>query len=109
MWYQDSKGFAGAHSSQRAEYERLQFETSELAIQLAQAIAMRAGNLAQDNTRKLNQLLCENGLLQKQLGDLGHQVQSVPHEIARRNDSTLLHMAEDVVQHIAAADTDTHH
>ncbi|KAF8340155.1 hypothetical protein F5887DRAFT_919553 [Amanita rubescens] len=89
------------HSSQRAEYERLQSETSELAIQLAQAIAEREaqGSLAKDNTQKLNQSLHENGLLQKQLGDLGHQIQSLLREIGRLDDSTLLHMTEDVHAH----------
>ncbi len=44
--------------------------------------------------------------MQKQLGDLGRQVQSLLREIARRDDPTLLDTAEDVVQHVAAEDTD---
>ncbi|KAF8718325.1 hypothetical protein AX14_011889 [Amanita brunnescens Koide BX004] len=76
-------------SQQRAAYERLHSETPELAIQLAQ------GNVAQDNTQKLNQSLRENGLLQKQLGNLGRQVQSLLREIARRDDPTFLDAAED--------------
>ena len=55
----------------------------------------------------MNQSLRENGLLQKQLGDLGRQVQSLLREIARRDDPTLLDTTENAVQHVAAEDTDT--
>jgi hypothetical protein len=55
----------------------------------------------------LNQSVRENELLQKQLEDLGRQVQSLLREIARRDDPTLLATADEQVQHMAADDTDT--
>ena len=96
-------------SQQRAEYERLQSEASELSAQLAQAIGEREmqGNIAQENTQKLNQSLRENELLQKQLEDLGRQVQSLLREVARRDDPTLLATADEDVRHMVAEDTDS--
>ena len=96
-------------SQQRAEYERLQSEASELSAQLAQAIGEREaqGTIAQENTQKLNQSLRENDLLQKQLEDLGRQVQSLLREVARRDDPTLLATADEDVRHMVAEDTDT--
>ncbi|KAK2465728.1 hypothetical protein APHAL10511_002272 [Amanita phalloides] len=96
-------------SQQRTEYERLKSEASELASQLAQAITEREtqSNLAQDNTQKLNKSLRENGLLQKQLEDLGRQVQSLLREITRRDDPTLINTVDEEVQPLAAEDTDT--
>ena len=55
----------------------------------------------------MNQSVRENELLQKQLEDLGRQVQSLLREIARRDDPTLLATADEQVQHMAADDTDT--
>ncbi|KAF9468626.1 hypothetical protein BDZ94DRAFT_685796 [Collybia nuda] len=78
-------------SQQRIEYERLQSEASQLAAQLAQALADRdhQSNLAQDNAQKLSKSIRENELLQKQLADLGRQVQSLLREISRRDDPTI--------------------
>lgn len=78
-------------SQQRAEYERLQSEASQLASQLAQALAERdmQGNLATENSQKLAKSTRENELLQKQLEDLGRQVQGLLREISRRDDPTI--------------------
>ena len=65
------------------------------------------GNIAQENTQKLNQSLRENELLQKQLEDLGRQVQSLLREVARRDDPTLLATADEDVRHMVAEDTDS--
>ena len=64
-------------------------------------------NIAQENTQKLNQSLRENELLQKQLEDLGRQVQSLLREVARRDDPTLLATADEDVRHMVAEDTDS--
>jgi septal ring factor EnvC (AmiA/AmiB activator) len=47
-------------------------------------------NLAQENGQKLAKFVRETELLQKQLEDLGHQVQSLLREIARCDDPTLV-------------------
>lgn len=96
-------------SQQRAEYERLQSEASELAVQLSNAISEREAqtHLAQENGQKLGKSVRENELLQKQLEDLGRQVQSLLREIARRDDPTLVNAEEVDVQPMVAEDTDT--
>jgi nucleoprotein TPR len=73
------------------EYERLQSEASQLGSQLAQALAEgeASSNFAQEQTQKLAKLNNENTLLQKQLDDLGCQVQTLLREIARRDDPTI--------------------
>ncbi|KAH0586397.1 Nucleoprotein TPR [Termitomyces sp. J132] len=78
-------------SQQRAEYERLKSEAAQLASQLAQAINDRdvQTNLASDNTQKLQKSIRENELLQKQLYDLGRQVQGLLREVSRRDDPTI--------------------
>nr|UPW42857.1 nucleoprotein MLP2 [Hypsizygus marmoreus] len=78
-------------SQQRAEYERLHSEASQLASQLAQALSERdnQGNLATENGQKLAKSTRENELLQKQLEDLGRQVQGLLREISRRDDPTI--------------------
>ena len=78
-------------SQQRAEYERLQAEASQLASQLAQALSERdlQGNIAAENAQKLVKSAKENELLQKQLEDLGRQVQGLLREISRRDDPTI--------------------
>ena len=78
-------------SQQRLEYERLQSEASQLGSQLAQALAEgeASSNLAQEQTQKFAKLNNENTLLQKQLDDLGRQVQTLLREIARRDDPTI--------------------
>lgn len=89
-------------SQQRAEYERLQSEASQLASQLSQALAERdaQANAAQENAQKLSKSTSENDLLQKQLGDLGRQVQSLLREITRRNDPTI--PPDDELENVAA-------
>lgn len=78
-------------SQQRAEYERLQSEASQLASQLAQALSQRdlQGNIVAENAQKLVKSAKENELLQKQLEDLGRQVQGLLREISRRDDPTI--------------------
>ncbi|KAG6813573.1 hypothetical protein H0H92_009617 [Tricholoma furcatifolium] len=78
-------------SQQRAEYERLKVEASQLASQLAQALSERdaQGILASENAQKFQKLTRENELLQKQLDDLGRQVQGLLREVSRRDDPTI--------------------
>jgi len=73
------------------EYERLQVEAAQLGSQLSQALAERDSqvNLAQETTQKLARSTNETNLLQKQLDDLGSQVQHLLREIARRDDPTI--------------------
>lgn len=96
-------------SQQRAEYERLQSEASQLASQLAQALSDRDAhaNLAQDTFQKLTKSVRENELLQRQLEDLGRQVQSLLREIGRRDDPTIPSDEElDAVHVTPAEDTE---
>ena len=75
-------------AQQRVEYERLQSESAQLASQLADALAERDSSVstATDVSRRLKKTNRENELLQKQLNDLGRQVQALLKEIARRQD-----------------------
>ncbi|KDQ62646.1 hypothetical protein JAAARDRAFT_54566 [Jaapia argillacea MUCL 33604] len=83
-------------AQQRMEYERLQSEASQLASQLAQALSERDSysSSAQDAAQKLTKSARENDLLQKQLDDLGRQVQSLLREITRRDDASIPSEAE---------------
>ena len=78
-------------AQQRVEYERLQSESTQLASQLADALAERDSSVstATDVSRRLAKTNRENELLQKQLNDLGRQVQALLKEIARRQDPTI--------------------
>lgn len=78
-------------SQQRTEYERLQVEAAQLGSQLSQALAERdtQQSAAQDSSQKLAKSKNENKLLQKQLDDLGLQVQNLLREIARRDDPAI--------------------
>jgi len=68
----------------------LQVEAAQLGSQLSQALAERYSqvNLAQETTQKLARSTNETSLLQKQLDDLGRQIQHLC-EIARRDDPTI--------------------
>ncbi|EMD40194.1 hypothetical protein CERSUDRAFT_112402 [Gelatoporia subvermispora B] len=78
-------------AQQRAEYERLQSEATQLASQLAQALSERDAHAsaAEDNSVKLSQSTKENGILQKQLADLGRQIRVLLKELGRQQDPTL--------------------
>jgi nucleoprotein TPR len=78
-------------AQQRVEYERLQSESAQLASQLADALAERDSSVstATDVSQRLTKTNRENDLLQKQLNDLGRQVQTLLKEIARRQDPTI--------------------
>ena len=78
-------------AQQRVEYERLQSESAQLASQLADALAERDSSVstATDVSQRLTKTNRENQLLQKQLNDLGRQVQTLLKEIARRQDPTI--------------------
>jgi len=78
-------------AQQRVEYERLQSESAQLASQLADALAERDSSVstATDVSQRLTKTNRENELLQKQLNDLGRQVQTLMKEIARRQDPTI--------------------
>ena len=78
-------------AQQRVEYERLQSESAQLASQLADALAERDSSvsMATDVSQRLTKTNRENELLQKQLNDLGRQVQALLKEIARRQDPTI--------------------
>ena len=78
-------------AQQRAEYERLQSEAAQLASQLADALAERDSSVSTttDVSQRLAKTNRENELLQKQLNDLGRQVQALLKEVARRQDPTL--------------------
>ena len=69
----------------------MQVEAAQLGSQLSQALAERDSqvNLAQETTQKLARSTNETNLLQKQLDDLGSQVQHLLREIARRDDPTI--------------------
>jgi nucleoprotein TPR len=78
-------------SQQRIEYERLQVEAAQLGSQLSQALAERdtQQNTSQELSQKLTKSTNENTLLQRQLEDLGRQVQNLLRQIARRDDPTI--------------------
>ncbi|XP_006462514.1 hypothetical protein AGABI2DRAFT_71914 [Agaricus bisporus var. bisporus H97] len=78
-------------SQQRAEYQRLQNESTELAKQLSAVITERdaQANVVRETTQKFTKVTTENKLLQQQLDDLGRQVQHLLRDIARRDDPTI--------------------
>ncbi|OBZ68761.1 Nucleoprotein TPR [Grifola frondosa] len=78
-------------TQQRIEYERLQSEASQLASQLAQALAERDAYAAasEENAQKFARSARENELLQKQLGDLGRQVQVLLKDLGRVQDPSI--------------------
>lgn len=78
-------------AQQRAEYERLQSEAAQLASQLSDALKERDSSVstADDASQRHKKTDRENKLLQKQLNDLGRQVQALLKEIARRQDPTI--------------------
>ncbi|KAH7927786.1 hypothetical protein BV22DRAFT_1060287 [Leucogyrophana mollusca] len=78
-------------SQQREEYERLQSEASQLAAQLSGALSDRDANAsaAQEASQKLKKSHQENELLQRQLDDLGRQVQTLLKELTRRGDPSI--------------------
>ncbi|KZT67236.1 hypothetical protein DAEQUDRAFT_729270 [Daedalea quercina L-15889] len=78
-------------SQQRAEYERLQQESTQLASQLSQALAERDAyaQSSGENAQKLAKSSRENDLLQKQLDDLGRQIRVLLKEVGRMQDPTI--------------------
>ena len=78
-------------AQQRAEYERLQVEATQLSSQLSATLAERDANAAslQDISQKLKKSHEENDLLQHQLNDLGRQIQTLLKELGRRDDQTI--------------------
>ena len=78
-------------AQQRVEYERLQSESAQLASQLADALAERdsSASVATDVSQRLTKTNRENQMLQKQLNDMGRQVQTLLKEITRRQDPTI--------------------
>ncbi|OCH84090.1 hypothetical protein OBBRIDRAFT_808494 [Obba rivulosa] len=78
-------------AQQRAEYERLQSEATQLASQLAQALSERDAHAsaAEDNAVKYAQSMRENEILQKQLADLGRQIRVLLKDLGRQQDPTL--------------------
>ncbi|KAF5314858.1 hypothetical protein D9619_007083 [Psilocybe cf. subviscida] len=78
-------------SQQRLEYERLKGEAQQLGSQLSQAIIQRdeQAKVAHDRGQKLAESAKENSMLQRQLEDLGRQIQNLLRDIARRDDPTI--------------------
>lgn len=78
-------------SQQREEYDRLQSEAAQLASQLSATLAERDANATafQEASQKLNKSHSENELLQRQLDDLGRQIQTLLKELGRRADPSL--------------------
>ncbi|KAI0647815.1 hypothetical protein C8Q79DRAFT_924901 [Trametes meyenii] len=78
-------------SQQRAEYERLQSEASQLASQLAQALTERdaLALTSEENAQKLSKSTRENQLLEKQLQDLGRQLRTLLKELGRHHDPSI--------------------
>lgn len=73
------------------EYERLKGEAQQLGSQLSQAIIQRdeQAKVAHDRGQKLAESAKENSMLQRQLEDLGRQIQNLLRDIARRDDPTI--------------------
>ncbi|PIL22755.1 transporter [Ganoderma sinense ZZ0214-1] len=78
-------------TQQRAEYERLQAESTQLASQLSQTLSERdaLATAAEENGQKLQKSLRENELLEKQLGDLSRQLRTLLKELGRHQDPSL--------------------
>ncbi|KAJ3503028.1 hypothetical protein NLJ89_g8615 [Agrocybe chaxingu] len=94
-------------SQQRVEYERLQLEASQLGSQLSQALSERdaQASLAQEQTQKLQKSMQENNVLQRNLDDLGRQVQVLLRDIARRDDPSI--PPDEEIDPIASVEVDT--
>ncbi|KAI0081625.1 hypothetical protein K474DRAFT_1635534 [Panus rudis PR-1116 ss-1] len=75
-------------AQQRQEYERLQSEASLLASQLSEALSERdeCKKTAEETSQKLTKSTRENDFLNKQLSDLGRQVQVLLKELGRIQD-----------------------
>ncbi|KAH9948873.1 hypothetical protein B0H21DRAFT_731535 [Amylocystis lapponica] len=75
-------------TQQRVEYDRLKLEADQIASQLAEALSERDGyaTAAEENAQKLAKTARENALLEKQLEDLGRQVQDLTRRIGRQQD-----------------------
>ncbi|KAL6308319.1 hypothetical protein BKA93DRAFT_560042 [Sparassis latifolia] len=78
-------------TQQRAEYERLQSEASQLAAQLSQTLSERDAYAAsaEENGQKFDSSTRENKLLSVQLGDLGRQVRALTKELGRTQDPSI--------------------
>ncbi|TFY64347.1 hypothetical protein EVJ58_g2677 [Rhodofomes roseus] len=83
-------------TQQRAEYERLQQEATQLASQLSQALAERDAyaQSSDETAQKFAKSSRENDLLQKQLNDLGRQIRMLLKELGRIQDPTIPSDAE---------------
>ena len=78
-------------TQQRAEYDRLQAESTQLASQLSQTLSERdaLATAAEENGQKLQKSVRENELLEKQLGDLSRQLRTLLKELGRHQDPSL--------------------
>ena len=78
-------------TQQRAEYERLQVEASQLSSQLSQALTERdaLATTATESNQKLQKSMRENELLEKQLEDLSRQLRSVLKDLGRQQDPSI--------------------
>lgn len=78
-------------AQQRAEYERIKEEATQLASQLADVLAERdaSSHASQEATQKLVKASKENELLTRQLDDLGRQIRTLLKELARARDPML--------------------
>ena len=89
-------------TQQREEYECVQAEATFLADELKKAIDSRDAHekSSRDAEQKLTQASRENEVLNKQLTDLGRQVQTLLRELGRLQDPTL--PADDMLEQIVA-------
>ncbi|KAF5340774.1 hypothetical protein D9611_007504 [Ephemerocybe angulata] len=94
-------------TQQRAEYDRVKDEAAQLSSQLSVALSEREAlsQNSQDQAQKIKAMNSENNLLEKQLTDLGRQVQNLLREIARRDDPTIP-SDDDLMNEPAAPATD---
>ncbi|PCH39913.1 hypothetical protein WOLCODRAFT_88363 [Wolfiporia cocos MD-104 SS10] len=78
-------------SQQRAEYERLQSEATQLATQLAEAISERDAyaSESEENAQKFAKSTKEIAVLQQQLDDLGRQHTALLKEVGRFHDLSI--------------------
>lgn len=96
--------YAPTLAQQREEYDRLRAEANETTAQLSQAITDRDQHMSTqtETAQKLNKAKQENDLLQKQLEDLGRQVQTLLRDQVRASDPSL--PADIDMDHIAPAE-----
>ncbi|CAL1712475.1 unnamed protein product [Somion occarium] len=78
-------------AQQREEYERIQSEATFLADELKKAIDARDSleKSSRDSEQKLVKSVRENEFLNKQLSDLGRQVQTLLRELGRAQDPSI--------------------